>query len=136
MMKPDCLYNQGMKILSCPISADDKFVWKHDGINIAYYRNCIQHRPGCNYYTLTFTISAHDKAMYISSDYPYKYSDLKEFLEEHCTEQNFHKVRTATHCKTLAGNDCPLLIITNFESTAEEISRRPAAIFTARVHPG
>jgi hypothetical protein len=39
-------------------------------------------------------------------------------------------------CKTLAGNDLDLLIITNFTSKPEEIAERPAIILTARVHPG
>jgi len=39
-------------------------------------------------------------------------------------------------CKTLAGNDCEMLIITNFSSSAEEISERPAVILTSWVHPG
>ncbi len=38
--------------------------------------------------------------------------------------------------KSLAGNDLELLIITNFESTEEEIALRKAVILTARVHPG
>ena len=38
--------------------------------------------------------------------------------------------------KSLAGNDLDLLLITNFESTEEEISQRKAIIITARVHPG
>jgi len=38
--------------------------------------------------------------------------------------------------KSLAGNDLDLLLITNFESSEEEISQRKAIILTARVHPG
>jgi murein tripeptide amidase MpaA len=39
-------------------------------------------------------------------------------------------------CKTIAGNDCDMIIITNFSSNAEDIAERPAVILTSRVHPG
>lgn len=39
-------------------------------------------------------------------------------------------------CKTISGNECDLLIVTNFTSSAEDIAQRPAVILTARVHPG
>lgn len=45
-------------------------------------------------------------------------------------------MRRAPLCKTLAGNDCDMLIITNFTSPAENIAERPAVILTGRVHPG
>lgn len=39
-------------------------------------------------------------------------------------------------CKTLAGNDCEMVIITNFASRPEEIAVRRAIVLTSRVHPG
>ena len=39
-------------------------------------------------------------------------------------------------CKSLAGNDVDMLIVTNFASIPEEIAVRKAIILTARVHPG
>lgn len=39
-------------------------------------------------------------------------------------------------CKSLAGNDVDMLIVTNFASQPEEIAVRKAIILTARVHPG
>jgi len=39
-------------------------------------------------------------------------------------------------CKTLAGNDCEMVIVTNFSSRAEDIAVRRAIIITSRVHPG
>ena len=39
-------------------------------------------------------------------------------------------------CKTIAGNDCDMIIITNFGSNPEDIAERPAIILTSRVHPG
>ena len=45
-------------------------------------------------------------------------------------------LRKTILCKSLAGNDVDMLIITNFASVAEDIANRPAIILTARVHPG
>ena len=39
-------------------------------------------------------------------------------------------------CKTLAGNDCEMVIITNFRSKAEDIAFRQSIIISSRVHPG
>lgn len=39
-------------------------------------------------------------------------------------------------CKTLAGNDCEMLIITNFYSWEEDIAERSAVIVSSWVHPG
>ena len=112
MTKPDSLYNQGMKVLCCPLYG--KTVWKRNGTNIAYYKNSIPRSQGENYYTLTFTINAEVKSMNIASDYPYKYSDVKRLLKTLCTKENRGKVRSMPLCKTLAGNTCELIVITNF----------------------
>lgn len=39
-------------------------------------------------------------------------------------------------CKSLAGNDVEMLIVTNFTSSPESIATRKAIILTSRVHPG
>ena len=39
-------------------------------------------------------------------------------------------------CKSLAGNDVEMLIVTNFTSVPEEIAVRKTIILTSRVHPG
>ena len=39
-------------------------------------------------------------------------------------------------CKSLAGNDVEMLIVTNFTSVPEVIAVRKAIILTSRVHPG
>ena len=60
MVKPDFLYNQGMKILAYSTrgAVEDGIGWRRDGTAIAYYKNAIQRRGSFNYYTLTFTITA------------------------------------------------------------------------------
>ena len=39
-------------------------------------------------------------------------------------------------CNTIAGNNCELLTITNFNSKPSILKQRPIVILTARVHPG
>ena len=74
--------------------------------------------------------------VYISYCYPYTYSDCQRFLSRICSYSLKDRVRRAPLCKTIAGNDCDMLIITNFNSTPEDIAERPAVILTGRVHPG
>lgn len=45
-------------------------------------------------------------------------------------------MRKTVLCKSLAGNDVDMLIVTNFGSMPEEIAVRKAIILTGRVHPG
>lgn len=66
--------------------------------------------------------------------YPYTYSDLKAFINKKCVARD--RVRKTSMCKTLAGNDSDMIIITNFTSEDEEIAERQAVILSARVHPG
>lgn len=84
-------------------------------------------------YTLSFKVQfKHDNdEIYFAYCYPYTFTDCLKHLAKVCTYANRDKVRRAVLCKTLAGNDCEMLIITNFSSSAEEISERPAIILTA-----
>lgn len=58
------------------------------------------------------------------------------YLNKICIPSNKERVRRAPLCKTLAGNECDMLIITNFGSCPEDIAEREAVILTSRVHPG
>lgn len=84
-------------------------------------------------YTLSFKIQFKydNDEVYFAYCYPYTFSDCQKFLAKKCTYANRDKVRRAPLCKTLAGNDCEMLIITNFTSTGEDIAIRPAIILTA-----
>ena len=74
--------------------------------------------------------------MYFAHCYPYTYTDLCKYIVNTCVPSTRDKVRKTILCKSLAGNDVDMLIITNFASVAEDIANRPAIILTARVHPG
>lgn len=74
--------------------------------------------------------------MYLAHCYPYTYSDCCELLSRLCVPEAKDKIRKTIVCKTLAGNDCEMAIITNFTSRQEEIAIRRAIVITGRVHPG
>jgi cytosolic carboxypeptidase protein 2/3 len=74
--------------------------------------------------------------VYIANCYPYTYSELQSFLGKLMRKTPKSLIKRNLIGKTLAGNDLDLLLITNFESTEEEIAGRKAVIITARVHPG
>jgi hypothetical protein len=57
-------------------------------------------------------------------------------LNKIATPETKDKIRKTILCKTIAGNDCEMVIITNFLSKPEEIAVRRAIILTSRVHPG
>ena len=98
----------------------------------------MKRKGGGFYYTLTFQITfKHDEdEVYLAHCYPYTYSDCCELLERICTIENKDKIRKTIMCKTLANNDCEMVIITNFASRPEDIAVRKAIILTSRVHPG
>eukprot|EP00354_Favella_ehrenbergii_P007736 CAMPEP_0170476818 /NCGR_PEP_ID=MMETSP0123-20130129/18159_1 /TAXON_ID=182087 /ORGANISM="Favella ehrenbergii, Strain Fehren 1" /LENGTH=314 /DNA_ID=CAMNT_0010748089 /DNA_START=652 /DNA_END=1597 /DNA_ORIENTATION=- len=59
----------------------------------------------------------------------------------HVHQQGVHllekdKIRKTVLCKSLAGNDVDMLIVTNFLSDPVDIAVRKSIILTSRVHPG
>lgn len=68
--------------------------------------------------------------------YPYTYSDLTNYLKRVCLPDSRDRIRKTVLCKSLAGNDVDVLIVTNFTSEPIELSIRKAIIITSRVHPG
>ena len=49
--------------------------------------------------------------------YPYTYSDCYSFVNSLVTPRSKDYLRRTTLCKTIAGNMCEMLIITNFNSS-------------------
>ena len=80
----------------------------------------VNQKEPSNLYTLSFKFSLkHDNdEVYIAMCYPYTYTDCFNFLETICSPTDSHQIlRRASLCKTLAGNNLEMLIITNFLSS-------------------
>lgn len=141
LIKPDSSYNQGQKPLfysTKEAARPGGIGWYRDGENICYYQNAMKRKGGGYYHTLTFEVSfKHEEdEVYVSHCYPYTYSDSIELLQGLCRSETKDKIRKTVLCKTLAGNDVEMVIITNFLSRPENIAMRRAVILTSRVHPG
>lgn len=139
LVKPESLYNDGMKpLFYSKKGAENGNGWYHDGQAISYYQNNMKKKGGGFYYTLTFQakFNYENDEVYVAHCYPYTYSDCCELLNQLCTVDSKDKIRKTVLCKTLAGNDCEMVIITNFASRPEDIAIRKAIILTSRVHPG
>ena len=118
-MKYESLYNNGLQPLIKPFSRP----WQRGGSNIAYSKNTIPRanpnrdpKVPTNYYTLTFvyTFDKQGEEVFFAHCYPYTYSDLVGFIGKlEGNPLNSQYLRVDTLCQTLAGNDCPLLTITD-----------------------
>lgn len=90
------------------------------------------------YYALSFEIKFpyENDTIFLAHCYPYTYTDLCENVKGWCTYANKDKIRKTVLCKSLAGNDVDMLIVTNFSSDPVDIAVRKSIILTSRVHPG
>jgi cytosolic carboxypeptidase protein 2/3 len=125
LMKYESLYNEGMKPLT--FSANRPGLWTRDCTLVCYFKNKQpRNDPARNFYTLTFTYTFEDPTdtVFFAYSYPYGHSDLMRYLE---SLQHLHPAYFNVNClcKTLAGNDCPIVTITNniftYASWAEEL---------------
>ena len=90
-------------------------------------------------YTLSFKFSLkHDKDdVYVAMCYPYTFTDQLAFLDRLTSpSESTNIIRRTSLCKTLAGNNLEMLIITNFMSSQDAIAKRKCIILSGRVHPG
>lgn len=126
LMKFESLYSEGMKpaVLSMEKKRRTGIEWHQDGYNLGYYQNTYKRSvvlPGCQekskyYYTLTFTykFDHYPDTVYFSYSYPYTYSDLSSYLSSLSSNPSYQKyLRINPICKSLAGNPCYSLTITN-----------------------
>ena len=138
MLKSDSLFNDGMQPLMFSVESNQG--WVRCGEKIVYTSNDLKHDSG-NFYTVTFTVTMPDTTdndtIYFAYCYPYTYTDLKRYLHTiSAAGATDSFMRTEVLCKTLSGNSCPLLTITNFETEPSRIQLRRGIVITARVHPG
>lgn len=125
LTKPDSLFNLGMRpvLYSCEDAATKGVGWIRAGSDISYHVNSFNRNGNtagegeATYYTLSFTIeftNAKDTYL-IAYTYPYTYTDYKLHINSILNRPNSSDIiRLAKLCSTLGGNDCDLLVITNF----------------------
>ena len=141
--KSDSLFNHGMKvtIFSTKGSFAEASGWSRGGENIMYYPNGITKdftQSKKTYYTLTFTYTFNfsNDTVYFAYALPYSYTSLQSLLDSYETDpQRNQYIHRKTLCRSLGGNNCDYLTITN-KGTLEEIRGKRAVIISARVHPG
>jgi hypothetical protein len=134
--KKDSLYNHGMKIL---MYSETDESWQRVGHDISYHKMPNYKSPllknGTDYYYLSWKMEfTHENdTCYFSHCYPYSFSSLLAYID---TLENKKFINKETLCQTLAGNPCPLITITNFDTSEGHWSQKMGVVFTARVHPG
>lgn len=113
--------------------------WVRGCSNVCYYQNSMKRKSLGYYYTQTFTINFNYKndVVYFAHCYPYTYTDLCFYLTNLETDpRKKDRVRRRTLCQTIAGNNCDMLIITNFTTDQDAIKNRKGVVISGRVHPG
>ncbi|KAJ1432979.1 hypothetical protein B484DRAFT_360217 [Ochromonadaceae sp. CCMP2298] len=148
--KPDSLFNLGMRpvVYSVQDAQEKSAGWVRAGCDISYYGNSFQRSNAAGegaafYYTLSFTMEFQNPGdtMLIAYSYPYTVSDYRKYINETLDRPGASDViRQSRLCYTLSGEDCDVLVITNFADREKErigpISLKPALFVSARVHPG
>lgn len=160
MLKKASLYNDGMLPAVFVERGGDgsRRGWHHEGANVCYFRNADtyrNHKTGKvqNFYTLSsvyefklpsaspsssMSDASAPVVVYFAHCFPYTYSRLQRYLlslQKDPTRSRHLKMRTL--CKTIAGNNCDMLTITDFAQDDESTdSSRTGIVLTVRVHPG
>lgn len=137
------MFNYGMKV-SCysdKKASTHNLGWHRAGTDITYYQNTVRKDlTFMNYfYTLSWTYTFdHDQdVVYFSYCIPYTYSDLKnDIVKLEMDPERSQNLLVQTLCKTLAGNECPILTITSKDQSKQQQERKKAVVLTARQHPG
>ena len=78
-MKPDSLYNHGMRpLVYSEAAAKLGKSWVRGGADICYYQNSMKRKNTGYYYTLTWqhTFEHENDVVYFAHSYPYTYTDL------------------------------------------------------------
>jgi len=121
--KAESLYNEGMKpcVYSERDATQNGVGWRHEGEDILYYRNYVTRAPGCDptkYMTLTFSCEfPHDRdTCYLAQVYPYTYMHMQGHLDRLKQDEDRSQWMRVEQewCKTLAGNKCPCVTVTEF----------------------
>lgn len=164
MKKLDLLYKSGLKpaVYSTTLFKAQKIKWHRDCTNISYSA-----ATNTNYYKLSFTyqFKYEEDLVFFAYSIPYTHTEMMKDLLS--LEPQYNQImRVNTLCKTLAGNICPIVTITDdiksYENFRDEVSdwntsfggrrlkriknakrmiedkhkTKQAIVITSRVHPG
>ncbi|XP_052797687.1 uncharacterized protein LOC128229851 isoform X23 [Mya arenaria] len=142
-MKPDSLYNYGMKpVQYSEKDALKKIGWRRHGVGIKYYKNNTKYETSKgdkSFYSLTWTTEFNhsNDTVYLAHCFPYTYTDLQDYLLDLQNDPIKSKIcKQRVLCRTLAGNLVYLLTITSPSANPEDMKHKKAVVLTARVHPG
>ena len=134
--KRTSLFNNGMMPL---LYSEKKGKWCRCGQNISYFQVRRGNIEKKRVYALTFTHRfeySRDKCFFAYS-YPYTYSDLQDDLRSlQLDKSKSNTFRRSVLSRSLAGNRCDLLSITEQTSSLKELQQRQGILVSARVHPG
>lgn len=135
MLKSDSLYNYGMMplVYSTREAEASGMGWTRQGFDVCYFRHSKK------YHAASFSIhSRHEgDTLYLAYCYPYTFTMLQKHLDAIETDPKRQVyMRRRVLCQTLALNECEVLTVTDFDCTPEEMSKKPAVVASARVHPG
>ncbi|CAG9316427.1 unnamed protein product [Blepharisma stoltei] len=140
--KADSLFNDGMRVLvySCKYYERYEKGWTRGGEDIQYYPNGILKDPKKTktYYNLSFTYQFKytGDSVFFAYSLPYTYTQLQQMLDNYERDPARNKYfARKTLCRTIGGNNCDYLTITN-KGTLEEIRNKRGVVLSARVHPG
>ena len=136
--KSNSLFNYGMRVLVSQEEPDGFFKWKRGCSEIQYRQNNFKREHTCRsryYYQLTFSCELEaNKPLYFAYCYPYTATQLSRDLST-LVEKSPH-VQRSLLCKTLGGNRCEVVTITEADASPSEKAKRKGVMFTARIHPG
>ncbi|KAI8897430.1 hypothetical protein BC833DRAFT_621233 [Globomyces pollinis-pini] len=150
LSKPASQFNNGMQPVMYSLCDP---CWRRVGDPVFYIKNHYRRKELENaetldgtdlntFSTLVFTVSFKHKhdTCYLAYHYPYTYSELQRSLYQLNNTPIYKQCcKRSLLCRTLGGNDCILLTITDFSEECLEsipISERKYIFLSARVHPG
>ena len=110
-------------VYSCVDASTRNIGWLRSGSDISYYVNSFQRNNtsgegNSQYYTLSFTVEfQHAKdTVLIAYSYPYSVADYKGHIRDILQRPNASDIiRSSRLCVTLGGENCDLLVISNFK---------------------
>ena len=154
MIKSKSLYNEGMKVLiysenkqewaaQSEGGVEENGGWTRGGDDMGYYQNQYKKENQTTsaafsrcYFTFSFThtFEYDNDTVFFSYSLPYTYTDMTNYLcDVESRQLNF--VTRNTLCRTIAGNKCEYLTITN-RVPYEVDKKKEGVIITSRIHPG